>query len=150
MAKVSAIPVPSDSLLAGFGGSRDYRDCFVREERGAVSLPDLIERFYCSAAFRPERIILGLIGSGASNEDARVLARGDADGIALWNVIERRDHEILLEAPSTGTASWLAIEPHEGTTQLLFGSWVRELDQSGWRFMQHAHEWYSRVLLGGL
>ena len=89
-----------------------------------------------------------LITPTIDGETARSNAR--VDRIALWNVIERRDHEILLEAPSTGTASWLSVEPHEGTTRLLFGSWVRELDQSGWRFMQHAHEWYSRVLLGGL
>jgi len=150
MSKISAIPVPPGSLLAGFGGERDYRDCFVREVPGAVPLSDLIERFYCSAMFRPERIILGLIGKGATNEDARALAHGEADGIALWTVVERRENEILLTAGITNTASWLAVEQGEGTTRLMFGSWVRELDQSGWRFMRAAHDLYSRALLSAV
>ena len=150
MSKVSAIPIPPSSLLAGFGGEHDYRDCFVREVPGEVPLSDLIERFYCSRAFRPERVVLGLIGKGATNEDARALARGEADGIALWSVVERRENEILLTAGITNTASWLAVEQGEGTTRLLFGSWVRKLDQSGWRFMRAAHDWYSRALLSAV
>ena len=201
MARVIACDVPAGSLLAGFGGPDDYRDCFCREVAGAVSLAAFIERFYCSAAFRPERIVLGLIGRGASNADARALARGETDRIAVWEVIERRSatsgpqgrsrsrrrrrpqatckparsdategrvseesprgrmappaseaqqtDEILLLSKSTGTASWLAVEPlDDGRTKLLFGSWVGNLGQSGWRFMGMPHQFYSWVLLG--
>ena len=162
MGKVRAIAVPEGSLLAGFGGPDDYRDAFAREVAGTVSLEQFIERFYCSMAFRPERWVLGLIGRGASNADASALARGEADGIAVWEVVERSEarpsssdavgptrSEILLESKDTGTASWLAVEAGETGTKLLFGSWVGSLNDSGWRFMFHPHQWYSRLLLGG-
>ncbi len=90
MTTVTPCDVPQDSLLAGFGGPADYRDCFVREVSGEVSLADYIERFYSSAVFGPERVVLGLIGRGASMEDIRALARGKSDRLAVWEVIERR------------------------------------------------------------
>ncbi len=101
MATIYAIPVPDGSLLAEFGPppgvqSEPYRDCFMRRESGAVSLEQLIERFYCSWAFRPERIALGLIGRGASSEDARKLARGEVESFAAWTVIERRHANVLV------------------------------------------------------
>lgn len=90
MVRITACDVPEGSLLAGFGGPEDYRDCFCREMPGTVLLPEYIERFYCSIAFRPERLVLGLMGRGASNRDARALARGETDRIAVWEVVERR------------------------------------------------------------
>ncbi|MBO6527514.1 hypothetical protein [Erythrobacter sp.] len=160
MAGVTACDVPEGSLLAAFGGPQDYRDCFCREVAGTVTLTEFIERFYCSTAFRPERIVLGLIGRGASSADVRALAHGQADAIAVWKVVERREDEILLESRGTGTASWLAVGSlHPGAeavsartprTRLLFGSWVGNLEQSGWRVMQRPHQWYSRFLLGGV
>lgn len=150
MAKVFACDVPEGSLLAEFGGLADYRDCFVREVEGEVSLAQFIERFYCSMAFRPERLALGLIGRGASNADARALATGRSDDFAVWKAVERRGSETLLESKGTGTASWFAIEPNDQKTRLLFGSWVGNLEQSGWRLFQHAHVWYSKVLLAGV
>jgi hypothetical protein len=160
MAGVTACDVPEGSLLAAFGGPQDYRDCFAREVAGTVTLEEFIERFYCSMAFRPERMVLGLIGRGASNADAQALARRQADAIAVWKVVERREDEILLESRGTGTASWLAVEPLPAgpaatgqkipRTRLLFGSWVGNLEQSGWRVMRRPHQWYSRFLLGGV
>ncbi|MEL1252090.1 hypothetical protein [Aurantiacibacter gilvus] len=149
MRGVRAIAVPEDSLLAGFGGSEDYRDAFCREVPGAVSLEQFIERFYCSMVFWPERLVLSLIGRGASSADARALARGEVDRIAVWEVVERTDTAILLESKDTGTASWLAVEATTAGTNLLFGSWVGSLNDSGWKFMLHPHQWYSYVLLGG-
>lgn len=160
MAKLRAIAVPEGSLLARFGGAQDYRDAFCREVAGDVTLGAFITRFYCSAAFRPERVLLGLLGHGASSADAEALAKGETDRFAVWKVVERRETEILLHSPGTGTASWLAVEgPPSSSSEavgqtsagrkLLFGSWVGALDQSGWRFMLRPHQWYSRVLLGG-
>ena len=169
MSSVTQIDVPPGSLLAGFGSAADYRDCFAREVPGDVDLAQFIERFYCSMVFRPERLTLRLIGRGASNEDAARLAAGKADGIALWQVVERRETEILLQASRTGTASWLAVEALPSSsealgpdktpsssaaagqkTRLLFGSWVKGIDQSGWKAMLVPHVWYSRLLLGGV
>jgi hypothetical protein len=149
MGDVRAINVPEGSLLANFGGPKDYRDAFCREVAGAVSLEQFITRFYSSAAFGPERLVLGLIGRGASRADIEALACGEADRIAVWQVVERTPTEILLESKDTGTASWLAVEPTANGTRLLFGSWVDNLGQSGWRFMLRPHQWYSNLLLAG-
>lgn len=151
MDKVSACDVPEGSLLAGFGAPQDYRDCFCRVLPGAMDLGTLIERFYGSAAFRPERIVLGLMGTPTSAADLRALARGESDRFGVWQVVERQVTQILLESKGTGTASWLAVEALDhGSTKLMFGSWVRRLDQSGWRFFARPHRLYSRLLLGGV
>lgn len=160
MRNVRAIAVPRGSLLAAFGGPDDYRDAFVRDVPGEFSLEQFIERFYSSAAFGPERVVLGLLGRSASRSEIRALACGEADRLAVWEVVERTPTEILLESTDTGTASWLAVEPvpasddratgQAGTsTRLLFGSWVGGVEQTGWRFMLQPHRWYSVALLAG-
>lgn len=144
------IAVPPDSLLASFGGPQDYRDCFARSVPSHITLPQFLERFYRSLAFRPEALILSLIGRNALGDRAKQLATGKTDQFGVWKVVERQDQQILLESRPTGTASWFAVEPlGEGQTRLLFGSWVGNLDQSGWRGLQSAHVWYSRFLLDG-
>ncbi len=111
MTKITAIPVPQGSLLAEFGPPPDsttqpYRDCFVRRETDAVTLEQFVERFYCSWAFRPERLALGLIGRGASSADARRLARGETENFAAWTVIDRRSaSDFLAEHGPEGSAS---------------------------------------------
>ena len=190
MVRVIACDVPEGSLLAGYGGPGDYRDCFCREVPGIVSLAEFIERFYCSMAFRPKRLALGLMGRSASNADARALARGKTDCIAVWEVIERRSKtsgpqgrpparsdategrvseeslrgrmappalevktktlsEILLHSKGTGTASWLALEPLDDSTRLLFGTWVGKPERPIMLALYRLHRLYSRVLLGG-
>ena len=127
MTSVREIEVPPDSLLASFGSE--------------------VEAFYTSLVFRPERVILRLIGSPATREDARKLAQGETDRFGVWKVVERQPAQILLDSKPTGTASWFAVEPTGQGTRLLFGSWVGNLDQSGWRSLERAHKWYSEVLL---
>jgi len=171
MAKIENIAVPKGSLLAEFGPPGAYRDCFIREVPGSVKLEQFVERFYCSAAFRPERIVLGLIGKGASNADARAVARGEVESFAAWSVVERREaprsgsggedgpqgqpvaqhrSEILLQDFRGTTASWLAVQPHGQSTKLLFGSWVGEPDRGIVKALMPFHRWYSRVLLRGV
>ncbi len=150
MAKIESIDVPSSSLLAQFGVPGAYRDCFACEVPGRVSLEQFVERFYCSASFRPERVLLGLIGRGGDNDDARAVAYGKADSFAAWNVLERRDDEMLLQDFRGTTASWLAVEPGEQSTQLRFGSWVGQPDRPVVKALMPFHRWYSRVLLGGV
>ncbi|MEO1221334.1 MAG: hypothetical protein AAFY42_08290 [Pseudomonadota bacterium] len=155
MAKVTEIPVPEGSLLAQFGPppgltAEPYRDCWSRTEPGEVTLEQFIERFYCSRTFRPERMLLGLIGRGGSSEDARRLARGEVQSFAAWNVVERRERELLMQDFSGATASWLSVEALEGSTRLMFGSWVGRADSPLVRALMPFHSWYSRVLLGGV
>ena len=148
--QIESIPVPEGSLLAEYGGPEDYRDCFARIVPGDVSLEQFIQRFYRSMAFLPERLILKAIRAPASSNDAIALARGDTDRFGVWKVAQRQENQILLESKSTGTASWLCIEPTEKGTRLIFGSWVGNLEQSGWRVLQTAHVWYSRELLSAV
>lgn len=219
MAKVTGCDVPAGSLLARFGGqgdakAQDYRDCFYRDvpnfDGREVTLAEFIERFYRSAAFLPERLVLKAIAGPSSRAVARAFARGETDRFGAWEMVERRSatsgpqgrpparsdategrvsedslrgrtappaleakqtklDEALLESRGTGTASWFAVEPialkqRSGSaekdssssaavahkTRLYFGSWVGNLEQSGWRSMLRAHLWYSRWLLGGV
>lgn len=157
IAKVTQIEPPDGSLLAQFGDTGDYRDCFAREVSGEVTLNDLIVRFYTGAGFRVERMALGLIGHSANAQVARALARGEVDEIGVWKQVGRRDaepparSEIMLHSRGTGTACMLAVEPLPNAhTRLIFGSWVGDLDRSGWRFMERLHVWYSHLLLGSL
>jgi len=151
MAKVTPCPVPEGSLLAEFGPASAHGDCYAKEVTGDVTLAQHIEAFYCSWAFRPERLALSLIGRGASSKDARALARGEVESFAAWDVVGRRDTEILLQDFTGATASWLAVEALEGgRTRLLFGSWVGKPDRGLVRWLMPLHAGYSRVLLGGV
>ena len=150
MSKVSACPVPEGSLLAGFGEPGDYRDCFQKSIPRSVALPELICRFYCSPAFRPERLALSLIGKGASNVDAEALSAGSVESFAAWHVVERRADEILLQDFSGATASWLGVHSQGDTTQLRFGSWIAKPDRLVVKALLPLHRAYARVLLGGV
>ncbi|MFL0354898.1 hypothetical protein ACI5KX_00345 [Erythrobacter sp. GH1-10] len=161
--RVTACAVPEGSLLAEYGTPKDYRDCFERIVPGEVTLPEFIERFYCSAAFLPERVVLAALGTPARSADARALAQGEAESFGAWKLVERREarssseagaqtrDEALLLSKETNTASWFAVEPvGDGETSLRFGSWVGNLNESSWRFMEQPHVWYSRWLQGGV
>ena len=141
MATVTARAVPKGSLLAEFGGPEDYRDCFIRDVPGEVSLAEFIERFYCSLAFLPERLVLRLITGRSSSEDASAVARGEADRFGAWKLVERSGDQALLESKGTNTASWFMVESIGEGTRLYFGSWVGNLDQSGWKSMLRPHVW---------
>ena len=150
MTTVREIPVPEGSLLEGYGGEEDYRDCFVRDVPGDVSLEDLIYRFYSSRAFLPERLVLKALGKPASSADARALADGKSDRFGVWQVAGREADQALLESKSTGTASWFAVAAIDAGTRLYFGSWVGSINESGWNALRKPHLWYSRELLAAV
>ncbi|MEM7701586.1 MAG: hypothetical protein AAF251_06575 [Pseudomonadota bacterium] len=152
MSAVIECDVPEGSLLATFGGPADYRDCFYRDVTGAVALPDFIERFYCSGAFLPERMILRVIAGPSTRADARAFALGQADRFGAWQLVERNETEALFHSKDTGTASWFCVEPDAQktgaqNTRLYFGSWVGGIGDSGWKALMSAHVWYSKQLL---
>lgn len=162
MTKVTEVPVPEDSLLAGFGNDADYRDCFIRDVPGDVSLEAYLERFYCSRAFLPERLVLKALGKPASSADAHALAAGKTERFGVWQVAGRREArssggtvahsrtEALLNSKPTGTASWFAVEPVDTGTRLYFGSWVGSINDSGWNALLRPHLWYSQELLAAV
>ena len=149
----TAAPLPADSLLARLRGPECYRDAFRVEVPGRVTLAQYIAAFYASAAFTPERHLLGLIGRGATRADIAALAEGRADRFAAWTVEARNDNEVLLRDFQNRTCSWLMVEPAgEGeaataATTLWFGSAVRAPDAPLVRALMPFHRWYSRRLL---
>ncbi|MEO1221338.1 MAG: hypothetical protein AAFY42_08310 [Pseudomonadota bacterium] len=150
MTSVTAIDVPAGSLLAQFGKEGDYRDCFVRDVRGEVSLETYIERFYHSRAFLPERLILKALGKPASSADATAFARGETHRFGVWKLVERAETEMLALSKDTNTASWFSVETGAQGTRLYFGSWVGSIGESGWKALLKPHVWYSRELLGAV
>ena len=150
MVSITAIDVPEGSLLAQFGQESDYRDCFARDVPGQVSLETYIERFYCSRAFLPERLILKALGTPASSADATAFARGKTDRFGAWRLVERAETEMLALSKDTNTASWFSVETGAQGTRLYFGSWVGSIGESGWKAMLKPHVWYSRELLGAV
>ena len=147
---IHARPLPPDSLLARNARAGDHTDCYACEVPGAVTLAALVEAFYCSRAFVPERLVLYLLGRGATPADARRLAAGESERFAAWRVLARTERELLLEDFLGRTRSWLMAEPLAGGgTRLCFGSGIRWRGKGDapFRALLGFHAVYSRVLL---
>jgi hypothetical protein len=150
-------PLPPDSLLARHSRPGDHADCYTIDVPGVVGLEAFVEAFYTSRGFLPERLVLYLVGRGASAADARMLASGGADRFAAWQVEARAERELLLLDYLGRTRSWLGVEPlPPGGTRLHFGSGIirREGDRTGdraerglFRLLLPFHARYSRLLL---
>lgn len=162
MPRITALPLPPDSLLARHMIAGDYGDCFVAEVAGTVTLQRFIAAFYSSGTFTPERVFLGLIGRGADAWDIAALAEGHSTRFAAWTVEAREGDEILLRDFMGETRSWLKVEPHpDGTaTRLLFGSGVGRSKGDGkskgspigraiFAALTPLHRLYARALLAG-
>lgn len=147
-------PLPADSLLAQNNPPEAYHDCFTVDVPRAVTLPDYIAAFYNSAAFRPERWALHLIGKGSGAAEVAALANGEVQNFAAWSVAARTDTEILLTDFQGRTCSWLAVEELAATaptvarqTRLYFGSGVRRPDTAIFTALMPVHRWYAKALL---
>ena len=146
--QVIAAPLPADSLLARLRGPECYRDAFRIDLPGRIDLAQYIAAFYASAAFTPERHLLGLIGRGATRADIAALAEGQAERFAAWSVEARTGNEIVLRDFQNRTCSWLMVEPAgQGATKLWFGSGVRAPEGRMVQALMPFHRWYSRRLL---
>ena len=147
---VRAAPLPPGSLLESYRAAGGYVDCFITEVPRAVSLPQLIEAFYTSRAFRPERWLIGaLLGKRADDRDVARLAAGEIERFSAWSVEARREDQILLCDYQSRTRSWLMVQPVPGGTRLHFGSAVVKPGDPIFRALLGFHRFYSRVLLGG-
>jgi AcrR family transcriptional regulator len=155
---IRARPLPEASLLARHSRPGDHGDCYTVEVPGAVALEAFVEAFYTSRGFLPERLVLYLVGRGASAADARRLARAETDRFAAWRVEAREPRELLLQDWLGRTRSWLMVEPLAGgRTRLCFGSGIIRREGRGlaarverglFRALLPGHAVYSRVLLG--
>lgn len=156
--------LPPGSLLAQHATPGDYADCLTVEVPGSITLGEYVAAFYTSAAFRPERWLLHLIGKGSGDADVRALADGTAQHFAAWSVEARGQDELLLRDFQHRTRSWLKVEAVSGTgetprTRLYFGSGVGGAGEGGssrgafsrviFRLLLPFHKIYARTLLQG-
>lgn len=111
----SARALPADSLLRRYAERADggYADCFAVEVPQPVPLAQFVEAFYSSPAFWAERFMVGLLfGRRATDQDARRLARGEAEVFSAWRTEARSPGKLLMcEAISGRTRLWLAATP---------------------------------------
>jgi hypothetical protein len=149
--------LPPEALLRKYAAKGAYTDCFATEVDVRVTFAAYVEAFYTSAAFRPERLLLALIGKGSNDADARALAHEQSETFAAWRYEAGGADQMLLCDFLKRTRSWLMTERIESGTRLYFGSAVAPVGlgsgraRLGFPFnaMIPFHQLYSRVLLGG-
>lgn len=148
--RIAPMPLPAGTLLESYRAAGGYVDCFAVDLPRAVLLPQLIEAFYTSGAFRPERWLLGaLLGKHADDSDVAKLAAGKVQHFSAWRVEARRDDQILLCDYQGKTRSWLMVAPGQGGTRIHFGSAVVDPGNLVFKVLLGFHRWYSRTLLRG-
>lgn len=157
MSRPRPAPLPDEALLQRYQ-ARGFVDAYCCEWPGSVSLADLVAAFYRSAAFRPERWLLGLLGMPANNAQAWQLGRGEIDRYAAWREEARAEGELLMCDVSGRTRSWFKVETLEqAQTRLWFGSAVVARQAADGRLklgglfsaLLPFHRFYSRLLLAG-
>ncbi|MEM8851954.1 MAG: hypothetical protein AAGE03_18200, partial [Pseudomonadota bacterium] len=82
--------------------------------------------------------------------DLARLADGTGAAFAVWEVMGRDAHQIWLRDRWGATMSWLAAEPVEARTRLLFGSLVAARTGRmplAYRLLLPGHRVYARALL---
>lgn len=150
--------LPDVALLRSYADKGAYTDCFATNMPINAAFATYVEAFYTSAAFRPERLMLSLIGKASNDSDVRRLAHDDAKTFAAWSVEARAPDQLLLCDFLSRTRSWLMVVPISGGgTRLYFGSAVVPVGvgagagRLGFPFnaMAPLHRAYSRVLLSG-
>ena len=122
-----------------------------------MSQADYVAAFYTTWLFKLERVILAaLVNKPSTDDEARVLARGERDGFAAWSVEGRVGNQLLMCDYQSRTRSWLMVEPGAASTRLYFGSGIvpridRETGEKrmgpGFRALLGFHTMYSRALL---
>ena len=163
MRGIAQRPVAEDALLKTYRGGKHperwghYGDCFSVLVDGSVTLSQFVFAFYTSPVFRIERLILQvLVGAPSTDEQAREVAEGRGDSLAVWTVGERTPTQLLMCDRYGKTRSWFRVVPHaSGGTLLQFGSAVAarpgEMDSvkmsRGFGVLLGFHRLYSRVLL---
>jgi hypothetical protein len=150
--RVRSAELPAGVLLDRYRQSGQFTDCRAVEVAGSVTLGEFISAFYNSAAFRPERWLLGLLlRRGANAADVASLSAGTTERFAAWTVEARLPDQLLLCDFQSKTRSWLMVEPLPQGARLWFGSAVvtsrSRFDAFVFRALLGFHAGYSYVLL---
>lgn len=157
MGTITRCELPDGALLRSYAAKGAYTDCFATEVAVRASFASYVEAFYTSAAFRPERLVLALIGKASNDADVRRLAYDGAQTFSAWSVEARTADQLLLCDFLKRTRSWLMTERSERGTRLYFGTAVVPVGlgagsgKLGFPFdaLVPFHQVYARVLLGG-
>ncbi len=157
MGSIVRCDLPAEALLRTYVANGAYADCFATDITRPISFAAYVEAFYTSAAFRPERLVLALIGKPSNDADVRRLAHEEAATFAAWRVEARAPDQLLLCDFLSRTRSWLMTKPTESGARLYFGSAVVPVGVGSGRArlglpfnaMLPFHRLYSRVLLDG-
>ncbi|MEQ1542274.1 MAG: hypothetical protein ABL926_08470 [Novosphingobium sp.] len=149
---ITALPLPAGSLLERYRDMGAFTDCYAADVAGAVDLPAYVTAFYNSAAFRPERWLLGWAAKRpATAADVARLAAGASERFSAWTVEARTPDQLMLCDFQGRTRSWLMVRPLATGTRLHFGSAVVPAERRGDAFVFNAllgfHRLYSRILL---
>ena len=159
MSAVRACELPAEALLRRYAG-RGYTDCWTIELDRRVTHAEYVEAFYTTWVFRLERWILAFGVSRPSTDDqARRIARGEAEAFAAWSVEARAPDQLLMCDFLERTRSWLMVSAGDtpDRTRLWFGSAVVAVDDARtgdprlgatYEALLGFHKLYSRSLLG--
>lgn len=138
MPTIAQCPVAEDSLLRTYRGGKHperwghYGDCFSVSVDRAVTLGKFVLTFYTSPVLRIERLILRVLAGAASTDgEARELAEGRLETLAVWTVGARMVDQLLMCDRYGKTRSWFRVVPLAAGGTVLLG----------------LHRMYSRVLL---
>ncbi len=156
MSSIEKCNAPKDSFLSCYAiETNAYIDSFKTNIPMQVNLETYIQAFYTTRLFKLERLLLKFLASTPSTDhDVNALAANNVQHFALWNVVDRTDKQIFLNAGRT--SSWLCVEPSRQGTRLYFGSAVATVtdektnkSKMGLLFttLLGFHELYSRALL---
>jgi hypothetical protein len=155
MSTVEIASLPPGALLEAYSTTDAYTDCYSIKLARSASLGEFMVAFYTTPVFKLERWLLDRFASSPSTDaEALLLARGQVNRFAAWQVEAREADQAVLAAGRT--RSWFMViprdqEPDLGTT-LFFGSAVlpHKRDRLGWQFtaLLGFHKLYSRILLG--
>lgn len=142
-----------------------YTDSFAARISRRVDIAEFVYAFYTTNLFKLERIVLNHLAARPSTDaQAELLAAGEIETFAAWNVEARTDNQLLMCDFRGRTRSWFMVEPIEADsgdlsgagTLLRFGSAVvpvrnrktgeTELGRS-FELLLGFHRLYSKMLL---
>jgi len=116
-----------------------------------VNVDQLAKAFFLSPAFTPERLLLSKLAPNKHNISREELNQVEefkvGNNVAIFNVIEKSDSEILFKS-DPDTLTWLAVEREkDDKMKLHFGSAILKPNIVS-RIFTPFHKFYSRYLLG--
>lgn len=155
MFSIKPCSLPDEALLNTYQKGGSYTDCYCTEMPHTVTHSQFVKAFYTTSVFRLERLILKwAVSKPSSDAQVVLLADGEIDTFAAWNVEERDKNQLLLCDYLQRTRSWLMVKHVEGdngmTTRLYFGSAVVpktniKTGNSSFGFIFHALSWFHKM-----